>query len=144
MTQSEIEHFLLGLEGAEVRIDEKRNLKIYEINFEKLINFWQKKLDKGDLGDFEERTGLNVLARVEQQGTEPAIFAIIHNDSSPLQVEMKTGSHLVKLLRERNESVVPSKLMSEREWNMVIGFGQVQPSEVIDLLRLSYRLVSER
>ena len=109
-----------------------------------MINFWQKKLDKGDLGDFEERTGLNVLARVEQQGTEPAIFAIIHNDSSPLQVEMKTGSHLAKLLRERNESVVPSKLMSEREWNMVIGFGQVQPSEVIDLLRLSYRLVSER
>ena len=69
-------------------------------------------------------------------------FAIIHDGSNPLKVEMKTGAQLARILREK-ESVVPSKLMSEREWNLIIGQGQVPVEDLKDLLRLSYRLICE-
>ena len=82
------------------------------------------------------------MAKIDDSEDTKAIFAIIHDGSNPLQVEMKTGAQLAKILREK-ESVVPSKLMSEREWNLIIGQGQVSAEELCDLLRLSYRLICE-
>ena len=144
MTHSELEQFLLGFEGSTVRQDKERKLRIFEIDFKELNSIWQNKLKDETLGDFDRTTGENIIKRIEREGDESAIFAIIHDDSRPLQIDMKTGRQLSKLLRDRNESVVPSKLMNEKEWNMIIGFGQISSSEMIDLLRLSYRIVSER
>ena len=141
MDQSEIKDFLLNFDAAEVRKDEENKLEIFEVNFDKLEKIWQEKM-AGDLGDFERETGEKILSKITE-GEEPkAIFAIIHDGSKPLKVEMKTGAQLARILREK-ESVVPSKLMSEREWNLIIGQGQVSVEELRDLFRLSYRLVCE-
>ena len=141
MDQSEIKDFLLNFDAAEVRKDEENELEIFEVNFDKLEKIWQEKM-AGDLGDFERETGEKILSKITE-GEEPkAIFAIIHDGSKPLKVEMKTGVQLARILREK-ESVVPSKLMSEREWNLIIGQGQVSAEELRDLFRLSYRLVCE-
>lgn len=141
MDQSEIKDFLLNFDAAEVRKDEENKLEIFEVNFDKLEKIWQEKM-AGDLGDFERETGEKILSKITE-GEEPkAIFAIIHDDSKPLKVEMKTGAQLARILREK-ESVVPSKFMSEREWNLIIGQGQVSAEELRDLFRLSYRLVCE-
>ena len=141
MDQSEIKDFLLNFDAAEVRKDEENELEIFEVNFDKLEKIWQEKM-AGDLGDFERETGEKILSKITE-GEEPkAIFAIIHDGSKPLKVEMKTGAQLARILREK-ESVVPSKLMSEREWNLIIGQGQVSAEELRDLFRLSYRLVCE-
>ena len=139
MNQDEIRDFLLNFEAAEVRKDEQNNLEIFEVNFEKLAEIWRDKL-MGELG--EREAGEKILAKIEDSEDTKAIFAIIHDRSNPLQVEMKTGAQLAKILREK-ESVVPSKLMSEREWNLIIGQGQVSAEELCDLLRLSYRLICE-
>ena len=141
MDQSEIKDFLLNFDAAEVRKDEENKLEIFEVNFDKLEKIWQEKM-AGDLGDFERETGEKILSKITE-GEEPkAIFAIIHDGSKPLKVEMKTGAQLARILREK-ESVVPSKFMSEREWNLIIGQGQVSAEELQDLFRLSYRLVCE-
>ena len=141
MDQSEIKDFLLNFDAAEVRKDEENELEIFEVNFDKLEKIWQEKM-AGDLGDFERETGEKILSKITE-GEEPkAIFAIIHDGSKPLKVEMKTGAQRARILREK-ESVVPSKFMSEREWNLIIGQGQVSAEELRDLFRLSYRLVCE-
>ena len=141
MNQDEIRDFLLTFDAAEVRKDEENKLEIFEVNFDKLEKIWQEKM-AGDLGDFERETGEKILSKITE-GEEPkAIFAIIHDGSKPLKVEMKTGAQLARILREK-ESVVPSKFMSEREWNLIIGQGQVSAEELRDLFRLSYRLVCE-
>ena len=141
MDQSEIKDFLLDFDAAEVRKDEENKLEIFEVNFENLKEIWQEKM-AGDLGDFERETGNKILAKIAESEEPKAIFAIIHDGSKPLKVEMKTGAQLARILREK-ESVVPSKLMNERDWNLIIGQGQVAADELQDLLRLSYRLICE-
>ena len=141
MDQIEIKDFLLNFDAAEVRKDEENKLEIFEVNFEKLKKIWQEKM-VGELGDFERKTGEKILSKIAESEDSKAIFAIIHDSSKPLKVEMKTGAQLAQILREK-ESVVPSKLMSEREWNLIIGQGQVSAEELQDLFRLSYRLVCE-
>lgn len=141
MNQSEIKDFLLSFDAAEVRKDEENKLEIFEVNFDKLEKIWQEKM-AGELGDFERETGEKILSKIAESEELKAIFAIIHDGSKPLKVEMKTGAQLARILREK-ESVVPSKLMSEREWNLIIGQGQVSAEELRDLFRLSYRLVYE-
>ena len=141
MNQDEIRDFLLTFDAAEVRKDEENKLEIFEVNFENLKKIWQEKM-AGELGDFERETGNKILAKIVESEEPKAIFAIIHDGSKPLKVEMKTGAQLARILREK-ESVVPSKLMSEREWNLIIGQGQVSVEELRDLFRLSYRLVCE-
>lgn len=141
MNQDEIRDFLLTFDAAEVRKDETNKLEIFEVNFDKLEKIWQEK-KAGELGDFERETGEKILAKIAENEDSKAIFAIIHDGSNPLKVEMKTGVQLARILREK-ESVVPSKLMSEREWNLIIGQGQVPVEDLKDLLRLSYRLICE-
>ena len=141
MDQSEIKDFLLNFDAAEVRKDEENKLEIFEVNFDKLEKIWQEKM-AGELGCCERETGEKILLKIAESEEPKAIFAIIHDSSKPLKVEMKTGVQLARILREK-ESVVPSKLMSEREWNLIIGQGQVSAEELRDLFRLSYRLVCE-
>jgi len=141
MDRSEIKDFLLNFDAAEVRKDEENKLEIFEVNFENLKKIWQEKM-VGDLGDFERETGEKILSKIAESEEPKVIFAIIHDGSKPLKVEMKTGVQLARILREK-ESVVPSKFMSEREWNLIIGQGQVSAEELRDLFRLSYRLVCE-
>ena len=141
MDQSEIKDSLLNFDAAEVRKDEENKLEIFEVNFEKLEKIWQEKM-AGELGDFERDTGEKILSKIAESEEPKVIFAIIHDGSKPLKVEIKTGAQLARILREK-ESVVPSKLMSEREWNLIIGQGQVLAEELRDLFRLSYRLVCE-
>ena len=141
MDQSEIKDFLLNFDAAEVRKDEENKLEIFEVNFDKLEKIWQEKM-AGELGDFERETGEKILSKIAESEEPKAIFAIIHDGSKPLKVEMKTGAQLARILRGK-ESVVPSKLMSEREWNLIIGQGQVSAEELRDLFRFSYRLVCE-
>ena len=141
MNQDEIRDFLLTFDAAEVRKDEENKLEIFEVNFDKLEKIWQEKMT-GELGDFERDTGEKILSKIAESEESKAIFAIIHDGSNPLKVEMKTGAQLARILREK-ESVVPSKLMSEREWNLIIGQGQVPVEDLKDLLRLSYRLICE-
>ena len=75
---------------------------------------------------------------------DQAIFAIIKQNSSPLLIDLLCDSRLAETLRQKYESVVPSKLMDERCWNRLICGGQLSQQEVFDLINLSYQLTQQK
>jgi len=74
---------------------------------------------------------------------EGHIFALIANDSRPLRVSLKCDPHLAETLREQYESVLPGYHLNKRHWNTILCTGQLADEELKDLIRLSYRLVTE-
>lgn len=143
MKREELKQFILGFQAVEIEQNEPQNIEIFRVNLEKLSKNAKEKLEQGDLGEFEQQTYQNIIAKAESSDEMLPIFAIVHASDFPVQFEVKTGAALAKILREK-ESVVPSKLLDERQWSKVIGFGQISVDEARDLLQLSYRLASEQ
>ena len=82
---------------------------------------------------------------VYKYGDKPdgKIVAIIAEESKPLRVSLKCDPQLAVNLREKYETVVPGYHLNKKHWNTVICSGQLADDEILDLARLSYRLVSE-
>ena len=92
----------------------------------------------GDISsDANSEPGLVLFKNVEFK-----IFAIIHDNSEPIRIETKCDRKLAKLLREKYETVLPSKTMESATWNEIICTGQLEEGELNDLIRLSYNLVT--
>lgn len=70
------------------------------------------------------------------------MFALIQEGSNPLRLSLKCDPQLSKVLRERYESVMPGYHLSKKHWNTIILSGQMEWSEVQDLIRHSYQLVT--
>ena len=70
------------------------------------------------------------------------LFAIIKEGSTPLHLSLKCDPLLAKTLRERYESVMPGYHLNKKHWNTLILTGQLPWSEVQDLIRHSYLLVT--
>lgn len=71
------------------------------------------------------------------------IVAIVQENSKPLRISLKCDPLLATNLREKYESVLPGYHLNKKHWNTIICSGQLSDDEVLDLARLSYRLVSE-
>ncbi len=71
------------------------------------------------------------------------LFAIIADGSKPLRVSLKCDPQLAEVLREKYESVQPGYHLNKKHWNTIVCSGQLDDSEIKDLARLSYRLVTE-
>lgn len=70
------------------------------------------------------------------------IVAIVQENSKPLRVSLKCDPLLAENLREKYETVLPGYHLNKKHWNTVICSGQLEDSEIFDLARLSYELVS--
>lgn len=81
---------------------------------------------------------------VYKYGPKPdgKIVAIVAEGSKPLRVSLKCDPLLATTLRDRYESVQPGYHLNKKHWNAIICSGQLADDEVLDLARLSYRLVS--
>lgn len=71
------------------------------------------------------------------------LFALIGVDSHPLRLSLKCDPQLAETLRERYESVLPGYHLNKKHWITIICSGQLATDEIEDLIRLSYRLVTE-
>ncbi len=71
------------------------------------------------------------------------MFAIIQEDASPVRVSLKCDPQLAEGLREKYETVLAGYHLNKKHWNTIICTGQVPLDELQDLVRLSYRLVTE-
>ena len=71
------------------------------------------------------------------------MFAIIASGSQPLRVSLKCDPQLAEVLRDKYETVVPGYHLNKKHWNTIICTGQLDDDEIHDLVRLSYRLVTE-
>lgn len=71
------------------------------------------------------------------------MFAIIKEESNPLQISLKCDPQLAVTLRERYESVMPGYHLNKKHWNTILMSGQLTWEEIQDLIRHSYLLVTE-
>jgi len=66
------------------------------------------------------------------------LFAIIHEKSSPLKIDLKIDANLAKLLREKYESVAFATRLDKRFWVEILATGQLSDDDIRDLLRHAY------
>lgn len=78
----------------------------------------------------------------DKKAGEGKLFALIANNSDPLRVSLKCDPQLAEVLREKYETVVPGYHLNKKHWNTIICTGQMPDDEILDLARLSYRLVT--
>jgi predicted DNA-binding protein (MmcQ/YjbR family) len=71
------------------------------------------------------------------------MFALMSETKDPVNLSLKCDPLLAVTLRERYESVLPGYHLNKRHWNTLILSGQLSWEEVQDLIRHSYRLVTE-
>lgn len=91
---------------------------------------------------FGEGTIVYKVGRKSDGQTE-RLFAIVADGSKPLRVSLKCDPQLAVRLRERYESVLPGYHLNKKHWNTILCTGQLTDEEIKDLVRLSYRLVTE-
>ncbi len=71
------------------------------------------------------------------------MFALVAEKSSPIRLSLKCDPLLAQTLREKYESVLPGYHLNKKHWNTLLLTGQMPWTDVQDLIRLSYRLVTE-
>jgi len=101
-----------------------------------LLSFPNARLDF----PFGEKTSVYKIGYEETGGGK--MFALIADESKPLQVSLKCDPGLAERMREVYESVLPGYHLSKKHWNTILMTGQVPEDEFRSLVQLSYRLVS--
>ena len=69
------------------------------------------------------------------------MFALITEKSDPLRISLKGDPKLNEILREKYETVLPGWHLNKKHWNTIILTGQLDETELKDLIRHSYELV---
>jgi len=93
--------------------------------------------------DFPFGEGTSVYKVGDKAANDGKLFALIDDGSNPLRISLKCDPLLAKNLREKYESVLPGYHLNKKHWNTIICSGQLTEDEIKDLIRLSYRLVTE-
>lgn len=75
-------------------------------------------------------------------GEEEKMFALIHENETPLRVSLKCDPLLAINLREKYDEVQPGYHLNKKHWNTIVCTGQLNDEEVKDLARHSYLLVT--
>ena len=91
---------------------------------------------------FGEGTSVYKVGRKAESQAE-RMFAIIADDSKPMRISLKCDPQLAIHLREQYESVLPGYHLNKKHWNTILCTGQLTDEEIKELVRLSYRLVTE-
>lgn len=84
------------------------------------------------------------IAVYKIKGAEDRMFALIREKSDPLRLSLKCDPLLAQTLRDKYESVMPGEHLNKKHWITMILGGQLSWSEVQDLIRHSYLLVSHK
>lgn len=84
-----------------------------------------------------------IIYKIGDEGTSDSkIFAVIKNNSQPLKIDLRCDPGLAQHLRQKYETVMPSKRLNPKNWNTIVCNGQLSDDEIKDLGRLSYRLTT--
>lgn len=92
---------------------------------------------------FGEGTAVYKVGHKDIPGQEEKMFALIAEGQKPARISMKTDPELGRTLQEKYETVLPGYHLNKKHWVTVICSGQLGDDELQDLMRLSYRLVTE-
>jgi predicted DNA-binding protein (MmcQ/YjbR family) len=93
--------------------------------------------------DFPFGKNTSVYKVSHEKTGKDRIFAIVAKNRQPLRLSLKCDPQLAEHLRQEYETVLPGHYLDKKYWNTVICNGQLTDEEIRDLIRLSYRLVTE-
>jgi predicted DNA-binding protein (MmcQ/YjbR family) len=66
------------------------------------------------------------------------IFLVVHVGSDPVRFDVGVGKELARLLTEKYESIMSSRVMDAATWVEVICVSQLDSDELLDLVRASF------
>ena len=72
------------------------------------------------------------------------MFALLSQHKGVLRLSLKCDPSLAEVLRQKYESVLPGYHLSKKHWNSIILSGQLNWTEVKDLIDHSYQLVCQK
>ena len=93
--------------------------------------------------DFPFGVGTSVYKIGHAETGGGKLFALIADNSKPLQISLKCDPLLAEKLREDYETVLPGYHLNKKHWNTIICTGQVSDDELKSLITLSYNLVND-
>lgn len=93
--------------------------------------------------DFPFGESTSVYKVGDKDSDTAKMFALIDNGSKPVRLSLKCDPVLAESLRKEYETVLPGYHLNKKHWNTIICSGQVSQQDLNDLIRLSYRLVTE-
>ncbi len=71
------------------------------------------------------------------------MFALLSEGKDPVRLSLKCDPTLSAVLREKYDDIMPGYHLNKNHWNTLVLAGQLEWPEVQDLIRLSYRLVTD-
>jgi len=75
-------------------------------------------------------------------GNTDKMFALVPENQDPVSISLKCAPDLAVILREKYESVMEGYHLNKKHWNTILLTGQLDKSEVQDLILHSYNLVT--
>lgn len=72
------------------------------------------------------------------------MFALIQEKKDPVRVSLKCEPKLAEILRRKYDTVMPGYHLNKKHWNTIVLTGQLSWEEIQDLIKHSYRLVTEQ
>jgi predicted DNA-binding protein (MmcQ/YjbR family) len=112
MNHKEVEDYILSFEGAKLDYPFGKEVAVYRI-------------DDPSTGSAPDK-----------------MFALIQEGSDPISLSLKCDPQLAVVLRERYATVLAGYHLNKKHWNTILLTGQLTWTQVQDLIRLSYNLVS--
>ncbi len=70
------------------------------------------------------------------------MFALIAEKSDPIRISLKCDPKLAETLRAKYETVMPGYHLNKKHWNTILMTGQLEWSEVKDLIKHSFELIN--
>lgn len=92
--------------------------------------------------DYPFGEGTSVYKVGDKAANDGKMFAIIADGTKPVRLSLKCDPQLALVLREKYETVQPGYHLNKTHWNTIICSGQMPDDELFDLIRHSYRLVT--
>lgn len=102
----------------------------------------QKEVEKYILGLPGTRLDYPFGEKVAVYKVGDKMFALIDEGKTPVNISLKCDPVLAETLRGKYETVLPGYHLNKKHWNTMILSGQLSWSEVQDLIRHSYQLVT--
>ena len=76
-------------------------------------------------------------------GNEEKMFALIAEETNPINLSVKCDPQLAELLREKYVTVMAGYHLNKKHWNTIILSGEVSWEDVQGFITLSHTLVTE-
>ena len=93
--------------------------------------------------DFPFGEDISVYKVGDKEAGDGKMFALVHENTTPLRISLKCAPELAETLRERYESVLPGYHLNKKHWNTIICSGQLTDDELLALASHSYQLVTQ-